>query len=387
MASLSITILAPSGRAMAQSGARAGLTVHVADLFGDRDTRETAQTVVVDGSPQRWKDFLASTPVDQPWMYGGGFENHADLVGELSEMRPLLGTEHSYLGLCRDPCNVQETVREAGFPSLEIRDSGRGLPRDGSWLRKSMYSTGGHGVSVWDEDNDQAESAEGIYFQPRIQAPVCSGLYLASDRGCRLVGVTEQLEGCSWLRAKPFHYSGSMGPLYMEPAPVEWWTRLGTQIASQFQLKGLFGLDCLTTPEPNLIDVNPRYPASAELYEFAGEPSLVAQHIAACHNQLSIEELSRPPTLAQQSWVKGIIFAQDELFVTESLSDELFARSKEGLVRYADIPQPGTPVPAQDPILTIIRPLGGVDSNDKALQEPLRQEAEALERLVFGRRW
>lgn len=370
---------------MAQSAARAGLTAHVADLFGDRDTRETARTVVVDGSPQSWKDFLASTPADQPWMYGGGFENQYRLVDELRDLRYLLGTEPHGLAESRIPWRVQEPLPAAGFPCMQIFKSGRGLSRDGIWLRKSMYSTGGHGVSIWDESNDQPEFDRYAYFQRRMDAPVHSGLYVASERGCRLVGVTRQLEGCEWLHAKRYHYCGSIGPLNLEPHEVDDWTRLGEVLARRFALRGIFGVDCLITRfsrSPSVIDLNPRYVASAELYEHVGEPSLIAQHIMACLGDFAAVE----PTSGRLACAKGILYARDELFVDETLSDHLFAGRHGEMVRYADIPNPGTPIPAGDPILTIIvGPMDEEQQRREPLAERLRREAEALERLIYER--
>ena len=99
-------------------------------------------------------------------MYTGALENYPALVARIVSQKSLWGNDARVLALARDPVAVQRTLRDAGFAAPEVRDTADGLPRDGSWLRKSRRSSGGHGVELWGEANsgDQKSQAD-QYFQ------------------------------------------------------------------------------------------------------------------------------------------------------------------------------------------------------------------------------
>ncbi|MGB0067096.1 MAG: ATP-grasp domain-containing protein, partial [Isosphaeraceae bacterium] len=95
-----------------------------------------------------------------------------------------------------------------------------------------------------------------------------------------LVGVTRQLLGTS---GAPFAYRGNVGPSLV-PAPLMSRLRqLGNVLSSAFRLVGLFGVDYIQhDDEPWLVETNPRYTASVEVFELATHRTLLTEHLRAC---------------------------------------------------------------------------------------------------------
>ena len=72
------------------------------------------------------------------------------------------------------------------------------------------------------------------------------------------------------MHAAPFHYCGSVGPLSLAPQVRARFAQLGEVLVELFPLRGLFGVDCvLKDSVPWPVEVNPRYPASVEVLEYA----------------------------------------------------------------------------------------------------------------------
>ena len=154
-----------------------------------------------------------------------------------------------------------------------------GLPRDGTWLVKPIASAGGRLVQHL--DHATVPLAEPSYFQQFLDGPSYSALFLAPREGsAELVGVTRQLLGTP---GSPFAYRGNIGP---SPVPAPLMSRLrqlGNVLCSAFRLVGLFGVDYIQhDDEPWLVEINPRYTASVEVFELATHRSLLTEHLRAC---------------------------------------------------------------------------------------------------------
>src|SRR5262249_49058234 len=138
-------------------------------------------------------------------------------------------------------------------------------------------STGGSGVTWW--TGDKAHARPDSYLQEYIEGEPCAALYIGDGTSARLVGLTRQLVGEDWLHAKPFHYCGSIGPLPIDAELRRAFEALGNHIAKGCGLRGVFGVDCvLRDCELWPIEINPRYPASAEILELGLGESIVAAH-------------------------------------------------------------------------------------------------------------
>ena len=92
--------------------------------------------------------------------------------------------------------------------------------------------------------------------------------------------MTRQLIGLPLLNAPPFSWCGSVGPETLDVATEHLARRIGNFCSWRFGLCGLFGCDFIVTPEgtPYLIEVNPRYTGSAEIFDHTLETSLIAEH-------------------------------------------------------------------------------------------------------------
>ena len=91
-----------------------------------------------------------------------------------------------------------------------------------------------------------------------------------------------------------------------------------------------------------MLEVNPRPPASLELFERLLEGNAFAWHVEACEGRLPALPVL-PPSPA---WAKGILYARQDISVGDTHS-----WATQGA---ADIPHPGESIPAGAPICTLL---------------------------------
>lgn len=361
-----LIIVGASARAAAFSALSGGWSPWCADLFADVDLQAKCPAQVVNGYPHALADVVNEAPAGG-WMYTGGLENHPRLVDRIADQRPLLGNPGSVLRKVRDPVLLAETLTSAGLNAGQVCRHPDNVPTDGTWLVKRVDSAGGSGVRVWRGDDPPPRRA---YYQQRIIGRPCAGVFLADGRRALLLGVTEQLVGTDWLNARPFHYAGSLGPLDLGPALADEWSRIGTVLAEQFGLVGLFGVDAVVRDGRVWpVEVNPRFPASVEVLERAGGFSAVTWHVAACQRELP----AAAPTFRAGWQGKGIVFAGREGAVTRELLAHARTQNAQcPQLAAADLPAVASQIPAGRPILTVF---AGGATRDQLVQR-LQQQRE-----------
>jgi predicted ATP-grasp superfamily ATP-dependent carboligase len=169
-----------------------------------------------------------------------------------------------------------------------------------------------------------------------------------------------------------FQYAGSIGPLELHGAEQTDFDRLGDAVAS-LGLVGLFGVDCvLADGRPWPVEVNPRYPASAEVIERATGVSLIGVHVAACREGAlpdgidPTEPGQRPgltrcgPTEPSQrpgptNCGKAVLYATSDRLVDAALFARLWEfRGAAQRPSIADIPRQGTTIRRGWPALTVL---------------------------------
>jgi len=343
-----VLILGASTRAAAFSAARAGLRPRCLDLFADADL--AAFHPVVRFDPDRDADDLeriAAALGFTSWMYTGSIEGRPDLVERLSAMGRLLGNGPDTLRRVRDPWRVSATLRASGFPVPALRAfSERTLADERTWLLKSSATAGGTGVS-W------AVAAEGAgdpssYLQEFVDGPTFSGLFVGAAGAARLLGVARQERGGP---GSPFHYRGSFAPWPVDPALTADLRRIGEVLAAEFQLVGLFGVDFIVNDErPWVVEVNPRYTASVELFEGALRRALVEDHYRACvHGDLGREASLREPARIVG---KRVLYADRALVVPDLGLVLPYDDDPYESPLIADVPHPGTKIRAGEPVVT-----------------------------------
>lgn len=279
-----VLILGASTRAAAQSAVRAGLRPLCADLFADLDLRACAGVFTTADYPHGLEAAAAAAPPG-PWMYTGGLENHPNLVARISKTRPLWGNGADVLRRIRDPWYVEELLRGGGLPGLRIWPRGASLPpADAAWVLKPLRGAAGRAIQVWsDRRADAAALHEPHYFQERRNGAPYSAVFLAGAAATRLLGITRQLVGLSAVHAPQFAWCGAIAPVALAEPILASVRQIGERLATRAGLRGLFGCDFLIDRgQPWLTEVNPRYPASIELIEYAKSAPLLDWHRRAC---------------------------------------------------------------------------------------------------------
>ena len=372
-----LVIIGASARAAAFSALRAGFAPLGADQFADADLRRRAIVRQVPLEPNELLNVLQNFPPG-PWIYTGGLENRPALVGRIAEERPLYGNCGETLQRVRDPARWTGSLREAGLCVPPWQPTANGLPRDGSWLRKKRDGSGGRHVSRWDDRAHHSRDGRRWYFQQLVDGTPASAVYVSAAGRARLLGVTEQLTGCSWCHAKGFAYAGSLGPLRLGETTRADFESIGTRLVECFGLVGLFGVDAIINPQGVWpVEINPRYTASIEVLEWALGIRAIEMHVAACAAATLPEKVPQ----ATECWCgKAIVYARQEAVARESLVESLLAEVDDrSWPRLADIPAAGTMICRGHPVLTVL----ARRESRAELEAALRQSVARIEGELY----
>jgi predicted ATP-grasp superfamily ATP-dependent carboligase len=382
MPSPSLLIVGASARAAAFSALRAGLRPWCVDLFADRDLQEHCPVTRLTGRyPQGFRRFIESD-LPGPWMYTGGLENWPRLVTHWAQIRPLWGNLDQTLYAARNPEYVAFWLR-GYMPAPALSRWGKEPSAGRRWLLKPRRGAAGHGIRFW-TPGDEYWTKNDIYCQEFIEGQSLSLLFLGGGRTARLLGVTRQLVGETWLHAAPFHYCGSIGPL--DPGAVQRPSleELGHLLASEMFLEGLFGIDGVLregTFWP--VEINPRYTSSVEVLEQATGAAMLGWHAHVfTHGRLP---RPLPPVTGTARVVgKAILFARHDLHFPADgpwLAELRSPKPVQELPNFADIPAAGEHIETGKPVLTFFAQADSVS----ACEDALRQIAADLDRWLFER--
>jgi predicted ATP-grasp superfamily ATP-dependent carboligase len=379
-----IIILGTSARAAAQSAARAGYSPWAADLFADADLARLCPVHRIDRYPC---DLFAAARLAPPgaWMYTGGLENYPRLVERIAAVRRLYGNAGPPLRAVRDPARLAEFSRAVGLSTPRIANRGDGLPRDGSWLRKGLRSSGGLRVESWTAENPALAEVRGWYFQERIEGQPCAAVFVAAGRVAKLLGITRQWIGGdkelgSASGAPPFHYAGSLGPLELTAGASQQLQAFGSALADSLGLVGLFGVDFILSGDVRVwpIEVNPRYPASVEILERVLGISAVDIHVSACRDGVLPDAI--PLARAQRIAGKVILYAPRAMLLREVVRLRIEAESRAAeFPTIADIPAAAGDVAAGQPIVTLLADGTNGEEVTQQLERRLRELQRELE--------
>lgn len=355
-----LILVGASVRSAADSARRAGYQPFCVDQFADEDLLANAVVLPCRQFPEGLAESLRSAPY-VPWMYCGGLENRADVVEQLALIRPLLGNGPSALKLVRDPIWVANVLRSNGALALAIC-SNENFEKDAHhsalrWIKKPLASAGGRGVEFASSSSADQRRPDCFYQEFAVGLPI-SGVFVADGKKCVCCGLSRQLVGEPLSGAPPFGYSGSLGPLNSDDLPAtcfEQVAALGELIAKTAELRGLFGIDCVWDADRGvawLIEINPRYTASVELFELATGDALLTRHCsaAAAESQQVSDAWARPLAAARSRIGKFVLYAQRDTVVLDLRT--WTAPSYSAWV--ADIPKPGSEIPNGAPICTVL---------------------------------
>ncbi|MGE3407234.1 MAG: ATP-grasp domain-containing protein [Pirellulales bacterium] len=380
-----LLILGGSARAAAWSAARAGFQPFAGDFFADQDLHECCPVELVKKYPRDLLEVSRRSPPGD-WLYTGGLENHPRLVDAIAAERRLLGNPGDVLRRVRNPFDVAAALSRCGITCPALAASAHGLPRDGTWLCKLRRSSGGQGIFPWDQTRQSGilptrpkSNSRRNYFQERIDGLPCAAAYVAASGKARLLGITQQLIGTPWCGAQPFAYAGSIGPFPTNDRQLLQWERIGSALAEEFKLVGLFGVDAVLHQDSVWpIEVNPRYTASLEVLERTLGLQTVALHVAAC-SQGILPAAIVPAGHGRYSG-KAVVYAQVNGTVNEFLA-KAFAGLKGAAAwpQLADIPRIGSGIVRGWPICTVLADGTSPTEVEQRLQSDSGKILELLE--------
>lgn len=302
MPSLPIAIAGLSVRAAAEAARRDGFAVTALDAFGDLDTRAAAahwHRLRLDPA-QPWQVDLASLdaalhearlPPGTPLLLTSGFAAEGATLGpwltrwELG-LGPRLGlrfagTRPHNADVLRQPQRFFATLDALGLPHPPVVLRAPADP--GGWLHKDFGGAGGAQVCSAASAAGAVRASQRSYWQRELAGTPMSLTFLADGRHAALLGLNRQLLAPT--PEQPWRFGGVIGPLPLTTVRLAELAGWLDALAFQFHLQGLCSLDLLDTPGGwQLLEVNPRWSASAALYGPDG--GLVQAHLDACTGSL-----------------------------------------------------------------------------------------------------
>jgi len=343
---MKILLVGISTRALAQSAVAAGFEIISLDFFGDCDQPAKAEVhtlVLESGQPPELTALARSARELIPnvdWVVvEAGLENEPALL-ELCPSEKRWGNSAEAVAGVRDLDRIRDVLRGTGMRLPEVIHPGEPLPAEGHYLVKDPAHSGGIGVHEWDGHTPPRSQQILQSFEAGELASAC---FIADGSQARLLGLTRQYAGEPKLSAPSFVWCGNVAPwgdLELERVVLD----AIEALSESFGLVGLNGIDFIVqNGNPTLLEVNPRPPASFELFERLLGVNAFQLHINACLNQLP-DSLPRIPI--GLAWGKGILYAHADLQIGDT-----HCWAKQGI---SDIPHSGEQIMAGAPVCTIL---------------------------------
>lgn len=341
-----LIILGASARAAAQSAIRAGYDPYPIDLFADWDLQHL-DPVQIERYPTEFLTALAAAP-QAPWMYTGSLENYPRLIARLSKLRPLQGNGPEVLKKVRDPRWLAELLADSPvrFPETVMGDRSQESRPAGDWLWKPLRSGGGMGIRRVHASADLPPLSKPHVLQRVIVGQSLSVSFSVIEGEVYWLGASEQWIGSAWGAPQEFQYAGSLAPCLLSEAEKTALLQLAEKIATAAGLRGLCGLDLIRNQQGLwLIEVNPRYTASMELFELLSPRCLIEEQCG-----LRPETLSTKTAPAKYE-AKLIVYAERAGTCGSALYRAL--GGQDGIA-YNDVPRRGVQFERGNPICTLL---------------------------------
>jgi predicted ATP-grasp superfamily ATP-dependent carboligase len=336
-------LVALSARALAVAARRAGRRGLVIDLFGDTDTRASAEaSLVVDGDFDAGFDgcaLLAAAERLAPasstprfgLVYGSGLESRTDLLAQLAAGRRLFGNAPATVAHTKNPIDFFALLERLCLPYPAISHT---PPRDSAgWLMKRIGGSGGGHV----EPARRSAAANGdCYFQRRMAGTPIGASFLADGRRALLLGVSEQ-----WSMPGSYRFGGLLQPAAIGARVAAAIPVALDALTRELGLVGLNSLDLIVDGDDfHILEVNPRPGANLDVFDGADPAGLFGLHVAACEGRLP-ERWTPPP----QATAMSVLYAERPLRVPRRMSWPAWV---------ADRPAPGARIEAGAPICTVL---------------------------------
>lgn len=368
-----IAVAGVSARALAEAAAREGYGVVALDAFGDLDTvRAATRWQSIGASPALQVDrallldaleTIARNDEAQGWIAGSGFEGQPELLAAANRRLPLIGNDDATVRRVRDPHVFFGALDAHGVAHPQVRfdapDDARG------WLRKDFGGCGGWQVQRAEQARDDVLGPT-QYLQRWHDGAPMSATFIADGRRARMLGCNLQLS--REIGHAPFAWRGVIGPLPVSDG-VQVQVMAGLQaLVGPFGLRGLCSLDFLLRepgPRVEVLEVNPRPPASLDLYAAHGLPVIEA-HLRACEGG-GLDLLPTMPALLPRGL--AVVFARRDLMLGPAAAHWLAAQPQ-----VHDVPPRAGRFLAHTPVCSV----SAAGDDVAAVQEQLQQRADAL---------
>lgn len=409
-----VVVAGLSARAAVSSAEAGGFRVRAVDWFQDLDTR----AVVARSCEREGVPFLRETSAPTPdWerigslasemaakfvnavvLPTGGIENHLDVLSAWHRDHHCAASSVNAIRCVRDPAWLAACLAdlELSYPRTrgigpdgvvyavgsEVRPERRNGD-GGAWLDKSLASGGGMDIRVCDSSANPARPAVGRVLQQRVRGIAASAAFLSRNGEVEWLGASRQWLGPEHGAATDFGYVGNTewrdAPEFVQRAVCDG----ARKIARDAGLVGLFGIDFVVDDHgsPWLIEVNPRWTASLELYERRRGRSFVRDHLVATGVGGEVDRERGTSVLGSVSWGclgKWTVYARERCVAADLRDDRELAYDMDR-GELADIPHPGTEFHRGDPVCTV---LAGGANEDACLRELERRADRVRDRLL-----
>ena len=353
-------VVALSGRALAVAIRRSGRRARVIDLFGDTDTRASAEASLVvagdfdrgfaEAALLRAAEQLAPAAASNQFglVYSSGLEARPELLARLATGRRLYGNSPEIVARTKNPRQFFALLEQLGIPHPEVRFD---RPPDAEgWLSKGAGGSGG--AHVRRAGAAEAEGEE-CYYQRRVAGRPIGVSFLANGREARLIGCNEQWTSSDGDVAE-FRFGGTLQPAALSPAVARRIPGLLAELAPALELVGLNSLDLMVDGDRfAVIEINPRPGANLDIYDHLQGMSLFALHVAACDGDLPS---AIPPV--KMATAMSVIYAKESCLVPPDVDWPSWV---------ADRPAPGARSERGAPLCTVLDASASADEARRAI--------------------
>lgn len=330
------------------SAIRSGWQPIAVDLFCDDDLLRRCRCIKLSSDDYPWKlSEIVNRLHPALLFYVGGMENFPDVIDSIAPPHTLIGNRGDVLRAVRDPWQLADAFQNYHIRCPAVCERGA-TPSSGEWLMKPIRSAGGRGI----HDYRGGElNVDRFYLQKKIVGRHASALYIGTNCHAKLIGITYQLIGEDWLNSADYAYCGSIGPVPID-GNEDVLCRIGQCLSKRFGLVGLFGVDFVINNEGVWpVEVNPRYTASAELFERSIGGMLMRDHVQACQASLLPDYGFRSVHCLHG---KAILYAPCDVSVSAKFVQLMDQQNANGeYPRTADIPRSNSKIRAGNPILSV----------------------------------
>lgn len=420
----SVVLIGSSVRSMAQACRRilrscSSINLWAIDQFADHDcvsiVDKVSQLELGAVTLDLFTTAVQKDPANLLFLPGGGTENHPLILEQIAARYAWCGLVGEPLRSIRNPqialavakdigLNAPRTISHKTHPNWQSFASQlEDLSKNTDWLWKSADQGGGLGVSHVQSPEElkylYTHSNAG-YLQQRIAGTPFGATIIISANGdcefigaCRLLTASDRVtkieptpdtkvghvEVISSPRGDyPYLFAGALGPAHLSDAVVSLLLAFARACWSEFGIRGWFQVDFILDAQDRawVLEVNPRWSATMEIYERTSSISLITQHLDAW-NIKKQAFTSALPNAAKLCW-KDVVYATTDFLWHELHQQRADALNQKYLQRYgwpliADIPNGKQAFSKGMPIFSLI-----ASANHASELARQRDEARAI---------